>query len=135
MEAHNVPAGRGPVVGVVGVCAAGKSTLATGLQARGYRVVSIPQEHSSVRRLWLHRGVERLVMLDATYETTCKRRTITYGPQRLADQRERLRYAREACDLYLPTDDLNIAEVSDAVAAAIEAWIAADAGAAAGSTP
>jgi hypothetical protein len=120
----NVPNGRGPLVAVVGVCAAGKSTLATGLQARGYRVISVPQEHSFVKRLWRHRGAERLVMLDATYETTCKRRQITYGPERLETQRERLAIARQECDLYLPTDDLGIEEVRDVVAAHIERWMA-----------
>jgi hypothetical protein len=114
-----------PNVAIVGVCAAGKSTLAEGLKQAGVPALTVPQEHSSVRRLWerLHPECNILVMLDARWETTKKRRpTIMYGPERLDEQRKRLALAREACDLYLPTDDLSIEEVREKVLAWIEAW-------------
>jgi hypothetical protein len=110
---------------VVGVCAAGKSTLAQGLTGLGIKAVSVPQEHSYVRRLWerLHAGVNILIVLDAQFETTKRRRpTIMYGPERLDDQRQRLQIARELCDLYLPTDDLSIEEVRQAVVDWVAHW-------------
>lgn len=114
-----------PVVAIVGVCAAGKTTLAAGLNAAGITAYSVPQEHSSVRRLWLRRSPppDILVMLDARWETTKKRRPeISYGPDRLEEQRRRLAVAREECDLYLPTDDLTIAEVRERVLSFIADW-------------
>jgi deoxyadenosine/deoxycytidine kinase len=114
-----------PYVAIVGVCASGKSTLAQGLNQLGIKAFSVPQEHSFVRRLWekLHPQANILIMLDARWETTKRRRpTISYGPDRLEEQRERLKYARELCDLYLPTDDLTIEEVRERVLSWIEAW-------------
>jgi len=116
---------REPVVAIVGVCAAGKTTLAAGLKEAGVKAYSVPQEHSSVRRLWkhLHPDANILVMLDARWETTRRRRPdISYGPDRLEEQRRRLAYARAECDLYLPTDDLTIPEVRERVLEFIEAW-------------
>lgn len=114
-----------PNVAIVGVCAAGKSTLAEGLKAHGVQALTVPAEHSSVRRLWerLHPECNILVMLDAEFETTKQRRpTIMYGPERIVEQRRRLAIARESCDLYLPTDDLSIDGVRERVLAWIEEW-------------
>lgn len=114
-----------PVIAVVGVCASGKTTLSQGLNREGVKAYSVPQEHSFVRRLWerQHLDANILVMLDARWETTQKRRpTISYGPERLEDQRQRLALAREACDLYLPTDDLTIEQVRQRVLELAQAW-------------
>lgn len=112
-----------PRIAIVGVCAAGKTTLATGLQARGYDAFSVPQEHSVVRALWERKEPDLLVMLDACWDTTKRRRpNISYGPERLNDQRHRLRHARQQCDLYLPTDELSIEEVRTAVERLAERW-------------
>lgn len=114
-----------PRIAVVGVCASGKSTLVEGLKRLGYHTVNVAQEHSFVRRLWerLHPDTNLLVMLDARYETTKERRpTIMYGPERLEEQHLRLALAREACDLYLPTDDLTIEQVRRRVVDFVEAW-------------
>lgn len=110
---------------IVGVCAAGKTTLAAGLNAAGVKAYSVPQEHSFVKRLWqrLHPDVNILVMLDARWETTRRRRPdISYGPDRLEEQRRRLAVARAECHLYLPTDDLTIEEVRERVLEFIRAW-------------
>lgn len=117
------PPPRRPVVAVVGVCAAGKTTLVSGLRALGIEAYSVPQEHSVVRRLWQRVQPDLLVMLDARWETTKRRRPeITYGPDRLEEQRHRLRYARAECDLYLPTDDLTIDQVRQRVLELVERW-------------
>lgn len=112
-----------PVIAVVGVCAAGKSTLATGLKALGYEAFSVPQEHSVVRALWERKHPDILVMLDAEWETTKKRRPdIMYGPERIIEQRRRLQLARDCCHLYLPTDDMTIDQVRAAVVELAERW-------------
>lgn len=107
-----------PCIAVVGICAAGKTTLVEGLRRSGIPAHAIPQEHSVVRRLWekLHPECNILIMLDARWETTKQRRpAIGYGPDRLDVQRQRLKTAREVCDLYLPTDDLGIEQVRQTV--------------------
>jgi len=112
-------------VAIVGVCAAGKTTLAAGLTGVGVKAYSVPQEHSFVRRLWerQHPDANILVILDARWETTCRRRPqIRYGPDRLETQRERLALAHAACDLYLSTDDLTIEQVRHRVLEFIETW-------------
>lgn len=78
-----------------------------------------------VRRLWskLHPESNILVMLDARFETTKQRRpSISYGPDRLEEQRRRLADARAACDLFLPTDDLSIEQVLQTVLDWVETW-------------
>ncbi len=114
-----------PCIAIVGVCASGKTTLAEGLAQVGIKAHTVPQEHSVVRRLWekLHPECNILVMLDARWETTKLRRPhIGYGPERLAEQRDRLKTAREVSDLYLPTDDLSIDQVRQAVVDWVKDW-------------
>jgi RNase adaptor protein for sRNA GlmZ degradation len=112
-----------PLIAVVGVCASGKTTLVGGLRELGYSAVNVPQEHSVVRALWERKNPDLLVMLDARWETTKRRRPeIAYGPERLDDQRRRLQTARERCDLYLPTDDLTEVEVRSAVVRLADEW-------------
>ncbi len=116
---------REPIVAIVGVCAAGKTTLASGLRQTGVQAYSVPQEHSCVKRLWkhLHPDANILVMLDARWETVRRRRPdISYGPERLDEQRRRLACARAECDLYLPTDELSIEEVRERVLTFIAEW-------------
>ena len=105
---------------IVGPCASGKSTLRAGLQARGFTQVRVvAQEHSGVRDLWKLRGYpEVLIYLDARAETANARQGRSdWTPAAHADQRYRLRDARLACDLYLPTDDLSPDDVLDYVVA------------------
>lgn len=108
-------------IAVVGVCASGKSTLVRGLRELGYDAYAVAQEHSGVPYLWSRRAPSFLVVLDATYDTVRQRRPVSYGPERLAQQRQRLRHAREHCDFFLATDDYTIEEVRAHVVAAIEA--------------
>jgi len=114
-----------PLIAVVGVCASGKTTLVAGLTGLGLRAVAISQEHSFVKRLWakLHPDTDILIMLDARWETTKLRRpAITYGPERLEEQRRRLAHAIAECNLYLPTDDLSIEQVRQSVVDWVKSW-------------
>ena len=105
---------------VTGICASGKTTLVNGLKELGYHARSVAQEHSHAPRLWSLRNPEFLVVLDCDYEAVRQRRRVSYGPDRVDDQRQRLAHAREHCDLYLKVDDLFSEEVRDRVVREIE---------------
>ncbi len=111
---------EGLLVGVVGNCTAGKTTLVNGLLRTGYRACNIAQEHSSVAQLWRRKNPDFLVCLSCTLETARSRREIHWGQERLDDQWYRLRHAREHADLYLPTDGLSITEVLSVVVKAVQ---------------
>src|SRR5512141_81999 len=96
---------------IVGPCASGKSTLVAGLHDRGFELAHVmAQEHSGVRDLWkAHGRPDCLIFLDARRETIGARQHRTdWTDEYLADQLNRLRSARVACDLYLHTDELSI---------------------------
>jgi len=102
---------------LVGVCAAGKSTLLQNLRAEGYHVLPCAQEHSYVPDLWRRLNPpDVLIYLDAQPATVAQRRH-TQEPVEawLAAERDRLAHARAHCDLYLPTDALTAVEVAAAV--------------------
>ena len=103
---------------IVGPCAAGKSTLRDRLLARGFTQVRVvAQEHSGVRDLWKMRGYpEALIFLDAEAATANARQGRSdWTPAAHAEQLSRLQHARDACNLYLLTDDLTPGEVADRV--------------------
>ncbi len=111
---------KGRVV-VVGVCAAGKSTLVRRLTAAGYDARSCAQEHSFVADMWQRLSrPEVLVYLDATLDTIHRRRDTGYEAAYIDEQRRRLRHARAHCHLYLPTDTLTPAEVAEEVVGQLE---------------
>ena len=103
------------LIGVVGNCASGKTTLVKGLTDRGFRAVNIAQEHSTAPRLWQRKNPDFLVCLSCTLESARRRRQIFWGQERLDDQWQRLAHARAHCDVYLPTDDLTINDVLETV--------------------
>lgn len=107
------------LIGVVGNCVAGKTTLVNGLKEKGYRAVNIAQEHSTAQKLWQRKQPDFLVCLSCTLATAQARREIYWGQERLDDQWQRLAHARAHCDLYLPTDGLAISDVLEAVIAAV----------------
>ncbi len=112
---------------VVGPCAAGKSTLVTGLQSRGYSAARlVPQEHSGVPGLWAWRGMpDVLICLDASVDTiNCRQRRTDWTQPVLDEQHKRLRAARQACHLYLPTDELTISQVLETVVTFLEQRLA-----------
>ena len=100
------------LIGIVGPCGAGKSTLAAGLSALGYEVRCIAQEHSYVPAMWqkiTNPGL--LIYLDVSYENTILRRKLNWTYDEYAQQIYRLRHAREYADYYIDTNTLNILEV------------------------
>ena len=104
------------LIGVVGPCAAGKSTLIAGLTRLGYRSRHITQEHSYVKDMWQRlTNPDVLVFLDASYPTTCQRRKLDWTKAEWQEQQYRLRHAREHAGLYLDTDKLSAEQVLELV--------------------
>ncbi len=103
----------GPLIAVVGVCAAGKTTLVRALCARGWDVRQVLQEHSYVPYMWqriTHPDV--LIYLDASLDTLRARRHDPDFPDGLRQQQlARLKHACAHCDLYVDTDPLMPEEV------------------------
>lgn len=116
-------ADRYPRIAVVGPCAAGKSTLVETLRRDGYDVRAVAQEHSYVKDMW--RRLARpdiLVYLDASLAAITRRREISWDQQRLDALNQRLRHARQHCDLLLSTDGLSAEEVAAAVRSFVQNW-------------
>jgi cytidylate kinase len=104
------------IIGVVGPCCAGKSTLVRALAARGCEVRHIAQEHSYAPKMWQIIGkADLLIFLDVNYDEAQRRRRMDWLPRDLDEQRDRLRDARLHCDLYVDTNPLSAAQVFDLV--------------------
>ncbi|HJW90614.1 MAG TPA: hypothetical protein VJ436_08225 [Anaerolineales bacterium] len=106
-----MPAER-PLIGVVGPCSAGKTTLIAGLVTHGHRARHIAQDHSYVPSMWqrlVNPGV--LIYLDVSYEVSMKRRPLDMSAAEFAEQNTRLAHARHYADLLIFTDDLSPQEI------------------------
>jgi cytidylate kinase len=99
-------------IGVVGPCAAGKSTLIAGLKKLGYDSRHIAQEHSYTPHMWKRiTDPDVLIFLDVSFEESMKRRKLDWSAKDHKQQQLRLAHARQNADLYLNTDSLTIEEV------------------------
>lgn len=99
-------------IGIVGPCGAGKSTLAAGLKKYGYEVRHIAQEHSYVATMWRKiTNPDILIFLDVSFELTKIRRRLNWTEAEYAEQRYRLRDARQNANLYIDTNPLTPAQV------------------------
>ncbi len=112
-EESAVDASKGKLlIGVVGPCGAGKTTLVEGLISLGYRARHIAQEHSYVKDMWKRlTNPDILVFLEASYPTTCQRRKLNWTEAEWQEQQNRLSHARAHADLVLETDELAIEAV------------------------
>lgn len=96
-----------PLVGLVGPCSSGKSTLQNKLEERGIRVRHIAQEHSYVKDMWRRlSNPDILIYLHVSYAVAQSRRKLNWEIEEYEKQLRRLRHAREHADLYLDTDSL-----------------------------
>jgi broad-specificity NMP kinase len=100
---------------VVGPCTSGKTTLVTRLRELGLDARNVAQEHSGIKTFWRRKNPDVVVMLEASLPVIRRRRTVPWGEERLAVQRERLRDAREHADLFIQTDSLTREEVAERV--------------------
>lgn len=109
--------GSDRLIAVVGVCAAGKTTLVRALRARGFNARQVLQEHSYVPYMWQKiTAPDLLIYLDASLETVRRRRADPEFPSWIWDaEQARLAHARAHCHLYIATDDLTPEQVVEHV--------------------
>ncbi len=95
------------LIGVVGVCASGKSTLIKGLTARGYNCRHIAQEHSYVQDMWQRiTRPDVLIYLAVSYEKASIRKKLNWTMAEYEIQLSRLQHAREHAEIIIDTDSL-----------------------------
>lgn len=105
-------------IGIVGPCAAGKTTLIAGLKQAGFDARHIAQEHSYVPNMWQRiTNPDVLIYLDVSYPLTITRRKMDWTVEEYNVQLERLGHARQHADLYIHTDALQPEEVLEQVLA------------------
>ncbi len=103
-------------IALAGPCGSGKSALAERLRQAGYEAHPVAQEHSYVPDMWRRLNCpDFLIYLDASLETIQERLGRPWEARWLELQRERLRHAREHCDLYLPTDGKSLDQLVEEV--------------------
>jgi ABC-type cobalamin/Fe3+-siderophores transport system ATPase subunit len=108
------------LVGVVGPCASGKSTLIANLNSVGVSARHIAQEHSYVQDMWQRiTNPSILVFLDVSYPMSITRRNLDWTEKDYLEQRRRLEHARLHANLYIDTDPLTPMEVLRVVIAAL----------------
>jgi ABC-type glutathione transport system ATPase component len=104
------------LIGIVGPCGAGKTTLNEGLQRNGYRSRAIVQEHSFVKDMWQRiTKPDILIFLQASCAVGGERRKMNWTESEWEEQQRRLSHAREHADLYLETNSMSIGEVLNQV--------------------
>ena len=100
------------LIGLVGPCAAGKSTLAAKLRQLGFRARHIAQEHSYVPYMWQRiTNPDVLIFLSVSYENTLRRRSMSWTEAEYQEQLRRLQHAIQHADLVVDTDTLTPDEV------------------------
>jgi deoxyadenosine/deoxycytidine kinase len=101
-----------PVIGVVGPCGAGKTTLVEGLAQHGYHIRHIAQEHSYVPYMWQRiTNPDLLIFLQVSYPISMHRRKMNWTEAEYDEQQRRLAHARQHADFYIDTDPLSIEQV------------------------
>ena len=102
------------LIGVVGPCGSGKSTLTEALDKLGYSTRHIAQEHSYVKEMWKRlTNPDVLIFLQASFAVTRERKSkmIHWTEADYEEQQRRLSHALAHADLILDTDPLSIQEV------------------------
>ncbi len=101
-----------PLVGIVGPCSAGKSTLVADLKKYGVRTRHIAQEHSYVKDMWRRlSNPDLLIFLDVSYPVAQERRQLAWTESEYETQVHRLRHAREHADFFIVTDGMSPEDV------------------------
>jgi cytidylate kinase len=99
------PPSKRLLIGVVGPCGSGKSTLIAGLEPLGYRCRHIAQEHSYVQAMWqIITKPDLLIYLHASFENSTTRRKLNWNESDYTEQLRRLTHARDHADIIINTD-------------------------------
>ena len=100
------------VIGIVGPCKSGKTTLQLGLISRGYQGKQIAQEHSFSPSMWkVLTKPDVLIFLNVSYENMVERGKANWLEKDYVEQYRRLSHAEEHADLAVDTDKNGIEEV------------------------
>lgn len=92
--------------------------MARRLQALGYRVRHIAQEHSYVPDMWQRLSrPDILIYLDVSFPVSLARRPMPWREEDFIEQQRRLRHARAHADFVIQTDHLTPEEVTAQVIA------------------
>jgi len=114
------------LIGIVGPCGAGKSSLAERLSPFYSSVRAIAQEHSYVPYMWRRiTNPDILIYLDASYPVTIQRRKLNWTEAEYKIELERLAHARQHADITIQTDNLDLAGVARTAARELERLLAA----------
>lgn len=104
------------LVGVVGPCGSGKSTLIAALESHGFTCRHIAQEHSYVKDMWKRiTNPDVLIFLQASFLVCTARRQLNWNESDFAEQQRRLAHAHEHANLVVDTDPLTPEEVARCV--------------------
>ena len=100
------------LIGIVGTCGSGKSTLIAGLEEHGYRCRHIAQEHSYVKHMWQAiTNPDILIFLECSFENSTARRKLNWLRSDHEEQLRRLSHAYENAHIIIDTNILNSDEV------------------------
>lgn len=106
------PPSKSRLIGVVGPCGSGKSTLIAGLEKRGYACRHIAQEHSYVQAMWqIVSKPDILIYLHSSFPVSTARRKLDWREKDYEEQSRRLSHAREHAHIIIDTDDLTPEQV------------------------
>lgn len=100
------------LIGIVGPCGSGKSTLVAGLEKYGYTCRHIAQEHSYVQAMWQKIAKpDILIYLSVSFPISTARRKLNWHKQDYDEQLRRLQHARQHAKLLIDTNDLTPEQV------------------------
>ena len=100
------------LIGIVGPCGSGKSTLIAGLERHGYRCRHIAQEHSYVKHMWqVITRPDILIFLQSSFQSSTSRRKLDWNLSDFEEQQRRLSHAHEHAQLIIDTEGMTAEEV------------------------